>query len=136
MLKDIDRLKVADFGVAMVPTENSVDVGEQHWECFLINLKEMPVHQVLVTSSGYKKSEEKDLKSSTLRYFFEKIEAGQAVLLELIPSELVQLTNEFWVSFHFEGHMYDKRYLFVEGSLDESLFTEVPVLQKKGVLIL
>ncbi len=120
----------------MVPAEAGADSQDSYWECFLINMKEVPVTQVLVTSTGYKKSEEQDLKSSTLRYFFENIDAGQAVLLELIPFELVQLTNEFWVSFQFEGHMYDKRYLFVEGSLDESLLTEVPVLNKKGVLIL
>ncbi len=136
MLKDIHQLKMTDFGVAMVPTTTGTDDGEQVWECYLINLKKEPVLQVLVTSSGYKKSEEEELKSSTLRYFYERIEASQAVMLELIPAELVQLTNEFWVSFQFEGHMYDKRYLFVEGSLDESLLTEVPVLNKKGVLIL
>ena len=136
MLKDIDQLKMIDFGVAMVPLLPDDSGKPVDWECYLINLRTDPVIGVLVTSTGYKKSDDDDLKSSTLRYFFESIEGEQAVMLELIPAELIQLTNEFWVSFTFDGHMYDKRYLFVEGSIDHANLTQLPILNKKGVLIL
>lgn len=136
MLKDIDQYKMLEFGVAMVPLGADRSIVPLDWECYLINLRSAPVHQVLVTSSGYKKTDNDELRSSTLRYFFDRIDGEQAVMLELIPSELVQLTNEFWVSFSFEGHMYDKRYLFVQGSIDEAHLTQLPVLNKKGVVIL
>ncbi len=135
MLKDIDQFKMLDFGVAMVPVYDDETETSQDWECYLINLRQKPVHQVLVTSSGYKKTEDDEMRTSTLRYFFEKMEGGQALMLEMIPSELVQLTNEFWVSFSFEGHMYDKRYLFVQGSIDLANLTQLPILNKKGVVI-
>lgn len=136
MLKDIDQLKMLEFGVAMIPVRPHESTQPLDWECYLINLRSKPIHQVLVTSSGYKKTDEDELRSSTLRYFFDRIDGEQAVMLELIPSELVQLTNEFWVSFSFEGHMYDKRYLFVQGSIDEAHLTQLPVINKKGVVIL
>lgn len=136
MLKDIDQFKMLEFGVAMVPLRSDGSTEPLDWECYLINLRSEPIRQVLVTSSGYKKTEDDEMKSSTLRYFFDKIDGEQAVMLELIPSELVELTNEFWVSFSFEGHMYDKRYLFVQGSIDQAHLTLLPVLNKKGVVIL
>lgn len=136
MLKDIDQYKMLEFGVAMIPVSLDGSTASLDWECYLINLRTEPIHQVLVTSSGYKKTDEAELRSSTLRYFFDKIDGEQAVMLELIPSELVELTNEFWVSFSFEGHMYDKRYLFVQGSIDQAHLTQLPVLNKKGVIIL
>lgn len=136
MLKDIETRKVDNFGVAMVPSELEVLEDGQEWECFLINLKDQPVHQVLVTSSGYKKSDEEELRSSTLRYFYDRIEGEMAVRLEIVRPELTQLTNEYWISFSLDGHMYDKRFLFVEGSLAQEHLTTVPILNKKGVLIL
>ncbi|MBK7343498.1 MAG: hypothetical protein IPJ06_10675 [Saprospiraceae bacterium] len=69
MLKDIDQLKMLEFGVAMIPSNNRDEEGQMDWECYLINLRKEPVHGVLVTSTGYKTSEEDELRSSTLRFF-------------------------------------------------------------------
>lgn len=135
MLKDIDQPKMTDFAIAMVPLDPELPEGETDWECYLINLRSLPVRDVLVTSTGYRKEGEEDIRSSTLRYFYDQINAEDAVMLELVPKQLTNLTNEFWVSFTFEGHMYDKRYMFVEGSLDPAHLTRVPVLDLKGILI-
>jgi hypothetical protein len=74
-------------------------------------------------------------KTSTLRHFFERVEPMGMVLIEPILKEAFALTNEYWVSFSFEGEMYDKRYIFVVGSMEPSNYTLIPFLNRRGVMI-
>lgn len=131
MKKDIPVLKVTDMIIAVVPQEDSDDF----WDVYLINLKQSPILSVLINSKGYGTIEEELVKTSVMRYFYEEIPALSAVKIEPIMKNLFSITNEFWVSFSFGNYLYDKRYIFVEGSLDEMNFTQVPVLEKKGVMI-
>lgn len=124
-----------DFSVAMIPTVPASSEDPPLWECYLINLKEEPVTDVFITSRGYSSRDGESRESSTLRYYHREIGPRSAVLLELIPAEIQGLTNEFWVSYRYRDYMYDKKFLFVEGSLSENLLTHVPVLERKGVMI-
>lgn len=133
MLKDIDQPRMSDFIIALTPQDAGLS-GET-WDCHLVNLKQQEVRNVLVTSKGYGLLEGEERRSSTLRYFYEVIGPEESVLLEVLPPELLALTNEFWVSFQFEGHMFDRKFLFVEGSLEPHNLFPVPVLNKRGVMI-
>jgi hypothetical protein len=135
MLKDIDQRKMEGFSVALIPEETGMDRVPETWECFLINTHVTPVTDVLITARGYGQIQGEPRQSSTLRYFYPRIEGEMAVMLEIIPAELVALNNEFWVSFTRDGFMYDKKFLFVEGSLTTELLTPVPVIGRRGVMI-
>ena len=74
-------------------------------------------------------------RTSTLRYFWEYIEPGTMQKIEPIQKKLFDLSNEYWVSFAADQYLYDKKYIFVPGSLNETNFTEIPFLKKKGVMI-
>ena len=52
-----------------------------------------------------------------------------------VQKEVLAIANEYWVSFSFNDYLYDKKYVFVPGSLDEMNFTEIPFLNRKGVMI-
>ncbi|MBP6183718.1 MAG: hypothetical protein KA479_02180 [Saprospiraceae bacterium] len=135
MLKDLRNLKMTDFSVAMVPVEPEISDQPWSWDCYLINLKDEPVNDVLITTKGYSQTDDNERRSSTLRYYYTQIGPKEAVLLEIIQPELVSLTNEFWISFSLGGYMFDRKFLFVEGSLDPAYLTLVPVLNKQGVMI-
>ena len=55
--------------------------------------------------------------------------------IESIHKMLFNMASEYWVSFSFDNYLYDKKYIFVQGSLEESNFTEIPFLDRKGVMI-
>lgn len=129
MKKDIPQLKVEDLAIAIVPKDN------EFWESYIINLKEEPIKNVLIKSSGYGEKDGKSMKTSVLRHFFEVIGPLEIKKIENVPVDLFHLTNEYWVSFNFEDYMYDKKYLFVKGSLDKMNFTPIPFLNKQGVMI-
>lgn len=132
MLKDIDFKKVIDTAIAIIPEQEGV---EMVWNAYLINTGDSVIQSVLVNSKGYGEIEEREVKTSSLRQFFEFIEGGSCVKVEEIRDELLALNNEFWVSFSKDGYLFDKKYVFVTDSLREEHLIQVPVLNKKGVLI-
>lgn len=132
MKKDIPQLKVEDIAVAIVPRDDPDDIL---WDTYLINLKEEAIKSVLITSTGYGNLNGEEVKTTTLRYFFEEIEALGIVLIEPIQTTLFQISNEYWVSFSLNEYLFDKKYVFVSGSLDEAHFTSIPFIGKKGVMI-
>ncbi len=133
MKKDIPQHKVEDIAIALVPPENGLD-GEL-WDSFVINLKDEPIKSVLISSKGYGEVDGENLKTTTLRHFFEEIGPLAIERIEPIQSKLFRLTNEYWVSFVHNDYMYDKKYIFVHGSIAEENFTLIPFINRKGVMI-
>ena len=135
MKKDIPQHKVADLAIAIVPRiENGIQANDL-WDVFVINMKEAPIKNVLVNSKGYGEVEGENMRTTTLRHFFNEIGAHSAMLLEPIQTKLFNIANEFWISFSYGGYMYDKKYVFVRGSISEENFTSIPLLDKRGVMI-
>ena len=132
MIKDIDFRKVTDLAMAVAPIE---DEAGSVWKVYLINLKDRPISNVMVSSNGYGTIDGKEVKTSSLRQFIEKLDSEEYIVLEILPKELTNLNNQFWVSFWVDGVLYDKKYVFVTESINESFFTHIPVLDKRGVMI-
>ena len=131
MMKDIPNLRVEDLAIAIVPRVEEKEL----WDVYIINFKEEPIDSVFINSRGYGELRGESIRTTTLRHFFEQINPQELVQIEPIQSELFEITNEYWVSFMYEGHMYDKKYVFVKGSIDAMNFTTVPMINKKGVMI-
>lgn len=135
MKKDIPNLKLTDAALAIVPRADYVEGEEELWDVHFLNLKENAITNVLISSYGFGHVEERAVKTTKLRHFFEEVGALQWVKIEPISTRVFELTNEFWVSFQYNGHMYDKKYIFVRGSISKSNFTSIPFLDKVGVMI-
>lgn len=131
MKKDIPIHKVEDIIIAISPREETFDDPDSLWDVFILNLKDEPITCVLVNSTGYLE----DSKTTTLRHFFEAIGPLSFMLIEPIQARLFDLNNEYWVSFMHEDYMYDKKYVFVRGSINSTHFTDIPFLGRKGVMI-
>ena len=131
MKKDIPLKKVENVAIAIIPN----DKDDQFWDVFILNLKGDEIKNVLINSKGYGVRDGETVKTSQLRYFYEQIGAQMAVMIEPLPAELTHLTNEFWVSFNYDNFMYDKKYVFVRGSILESNFTDIPIVNKRGIMI-
>ncbi|MEM9984407.1 MAG: hypothetical protein AAF804_04865 [Bacteroidota bacterium] len=133
MIKDIPIKKVE--GVAMAILPQLVDTEAETWEVYLINLKKDSLHNVIVSSNGYGQMNDEVVRTSTLRHFFEKIPGLSYQKVELIQTKVFSLHNEYLLSFSLDGHLYDRRYTFLSGSIDPGNFMDVPLLNRAGVLI-
>jgi hypothetical protein len=133
MKKDIPIYEVSDIAVAVVRELN--ESGVNVWNVYLINMKEEAIEGVLVTSTGYGEINNEKVKTSTLRHFLDVVEPHSFCKIEPIMEDVFGVNNEYWVSFYLNKIMYDKKYVFLAESIKETNFTQVPEINKKGVLI-
>ena len=134
MIKDIPELIVENVAIAIVREKNELD--ETVWNSYLLNLKDQKIEGVLVTSTGYGELNDEKVKTSTLRHFLDEVEPKSFVKIEPIIEEVFGINNEYWLSFYFNKTMYDKRYVFLAESITEANFTTIPLINKKGVMII
>ena len=88
MKKDIEIRKVQDVAIAIIPKD------EEFWDVFLINLQDVSLRNVIVNSNGYGNIDGKYLKTTTLRYFYERIPPNTSVKVEPIQRKLLNITKK------------------------------------------
>ena len=135
MREELKGPKVENVSVAIVeiPLENN----EKEYIVYLLNFRDDIMEGIIVTSSGYGEnpSTGEQIKTSTLRKGIELMLPNEAARIEPIMPELFTLTNEFWVSFWVNDVMYDKRFIFVPGSINDEAFKLIDILGYKGVVL-
>jgi hypothetical protein len=53
-----------------------------------------------------------------------------------MESNLAKVANEYWISFSLDNYLYDRKIVFVQGSIDQMNFSFVPYVEQKGVIII
>jgi hypothetical protein len=132
MIKDIPQYIVKDVALAVIKED---DPDPAVWNVYLINLKDEEIQGVLVSSKGYGIYQGQEVKTSILRHFLENIPPMSYIKIEPIMDNLFGLNNEYWLSYYFKGGMYDKKYIFLPETIKEENFINIPLINKKGVMI-
>jgi hypothetical protein len=133
MIKDLPQNIVEDIAVAVALEKETAE--SKIWYVYLINLKNVSIENVLITSKGYGEKDGEQVKTSTLRHMMPLIEAQSTALIEPIDEQTFGLNNEYWVSYYIGKDIYDKKFIFVPESIVEGNFIKLPVLNKVGVMI-
>jgi hypothetical protein len=133
MIKDIHYPEVKDIAVAVVKEDTPEGVS---WTVYLLNLKEVSITSILVSSKGYGLKNGEEVKTSTLRHFIDNMPAKSYATIEPIMEDVFSLSNEYWVSFYVGNVIHDKKFIFLPETISEQFLTNVPVINKKGVMIL
>jgi len=133
MKKDIPIKVVEDIAVAVVLESETPEA--KTWNVYLINLKDQPIETVLITSKGYGLKDGEDVKTSILRHSIGDLGSKDYAKIEAIDEQVFGLTNEYWLSYYIDGHLYDKKFIFLPESIVESNLIRIPVVNKPGVMI-
>jgi hypothetical protein len=131
MIKDIDFHPVTGLKLAIAKEE--ID-GNTEWGVYIINLNLIELSTVMVTSRGYGILNGEEKKTSTLRHMIQELGAQSIAKIEPIDPALFALTNEFWVSYYILDQIFDKKFIFVAGSMDPTNIIHIPELGLQGVL--
>ena len=70
-----------------------------------------------------------------LRHYIESLTPKSWARIERMMEDVFALSNQFWLSYYIDGHIHDKKYIFVAGSIHEEHFTNLPLMNVRGVLI-
>lgn len=134
MKKDIIIPKSENVLLAAVP-EWSDDFMEKVWNVYLINDSDFDLEGVMVVSKAFGTLEGEMKKTSMLRHAFVKIPTVSHVKVEMIEKSVLDLNNEFMVTYFIGNTLYDRKFIFRAGSVNVDAMQEVPIMFVDGVLL-
>ncbi len=129
MKKDIEFHPVTGVKLA-IAREKDAD----GWSAYLINNNLIELTTMLISSRAYGKMEGQEKKSSVLRHMIERLEPTSFARIEGIDPDLFALTNEFWISYYIVDQIFDKKFIFVAGSIQENHMSYIPELDLHGIV--
>lgn len=133
MRKDIHAPKVE--GVAMAVVREADADGEEGWFVYLINQRDVALENVLVSSRGYGELEGEARRTSEMRHFLDRLGPRSWARIERIVEDVFGLSNQYWLSFYIGREIHDRKYIFLPDSIQEDHFTDLPLMDRRGVLI-
>jgi len=133
MKKDLPVNIVEDLAMAVVLINSTPEV--KNWTVYLVNLKDEPINNVLISSKGYGEKDGRMVKTSVLRHFLGDMGAKSFKGVEAIDTEVFGLTNEYWLSYYINGTIYDKKFIFLPESIVDENLIRIPLVDKPGVMI-
>lgn len=131
MLKDINFERIESIAIAVVPNGPEDDM----WTVYLINQGDQDLSHVMVSSRGFGEQDGVLKETATLRWMIGDVPAQSICIIEEIPDEVRSLNNEFLMSFFLNNQLLDKKVVFVADSIQEQFFTDIPLVNQKGVMI-
>ena len=130
MKKDIEIPEVNDVYVAVVNEYNKI-YKTYDWNAYIINDKVVSIEMILIVTRGY----DKNRGTSTMRHKLEKLPPKSYAKIELVQEEVLELNNEFIVTYFEDNKMHDKTFLFRKNTINKNAFQPIPLMDTKGVLV-
>jgi hypothetical protein len=134
MKSDITIPKVENVFLAAVQ-EWSDDFMEKVWYVHLVNDSDYDLDSVMVVSKAFGTLDGEMKKTSLLRHAFVKVPAVSVVKIEMVEKNVLQLNNEFMVTYFIGNTLYDKKFTFCKNMINEHATEEVPILFLNGVIV-
>ena len=131
MRKDINFHPVTGVKLAIAKEENN---GNEEWGVYIINQNMIELNTLMITSKGYGSIAGKKKETSVLRHLIQELGAQCTAKVEPIDPDLFALNNEFWVSYFILDQVFDKKFIFVKGSMHHENISYIPEIDLYGVV--
>ena len=134
MKSDIKIPEVENVFFAAVH-EWSDDFLENIWNVYLVNDSDFDLDSVMVVSKAFGTLDGEMKKTSLLRHAFVQVPSVSVVKVEMVERNVLQLNNEFMVTYFIGNKLYDKKFTFVKNAINEKNVEEVPILFLDGIIV-
>ena len=134
MKSDIKIPEVENVFLAAV-SEFSDDFGEHVWNVYLVNDSDFDIESVMVVSKAFGTIDGEMKKTSLLRHAFVHVPAVSVVKVEMIEKSVLQLNNEFMLTYFIKDTLYDKQFIFKKHFDTQGEMEEVPILFVDGFVV-
>ncbi|RRQ50842.1 hypothetical protein DZC72_06345 [Maribacter algicola] len=128
MKKDIEIPIAKDVYIALVYEWNEEFLSKD-WNAYIINNRKSPIEMALIVSKGY----DDQIKTSTMRHAIGVVAAKSFEKVEMVQEEVLRLNNEFFVTYYADNKLYEKRFLFEKGTVNEQYLIHIPLIEKDGI---
>ena len=133
MKADIVIPKVENVHIVAIQ-EWSDDFQENCWYAYLLNATNETLEMAMIVSRAYGLIDGEQRNTMSLRHAFAKVEPQTAVRIEFLENNVLQLNNEFMLSYFIDNKMFDKKFIFKTNSINEKGQSDLPVVNRRGVL--
>lgn len=134
MKKDIEFPKSANVFVAAIQQWND-DFQENKWYVYLVNNTENTLEMVLAVSRAYGTINSEQRATGTFRHAFKEVNPHSITKMELLENSVLQLYNEFVVTYFLNNKMFDKTFVFKPNTINTKALSDIPGTDLKGVLL-
>ena len=134
MKSDITIPEVENVFFAAVQ-EWSDDFLENIWYVYLVNDSDFDLDSVMVVSKAFGTLDGEMKKTSLLRHAFVQIPSVSVVKVEMVEKSLLELNNEFLVTYFIGNTLYDKKFTFIKNAINKKNVEEIPILFVDGVIV-
>ena len=134
MKKDIEIPKSEHVFVAAINEWND-DFQENCWYAYLVNENDSPLEMAIIVSRAFGTIEGEQRKTGMFRHVFAEVAANGAIKVELLENNVLQLNNEFVVTYFLNGVLYDKTFLFRTNTININAMSDILSIDRKGVVV-
>ena len=134
MKKDIEVPKSENVFLAAIAEWND-DFQEESWYVHLVNNTDNGLEMVLVVSRAYGIINNEQRKTGTFRHAFKEVPAKSTVKIELLENNVLQLNNEFAVTYFLDNKMFEKTFVFKTNTVNKMGLSDIPTTTLRGVLL-
>ncbi|WP_177762117.1 hypothetical protein [Flavobacterium sp. I3-2] len=134
MKKDIEIPKSENVFIAAINEWND-DFQENTWYAYLVNENDKPLEMAIINSRAYGLIDGEQRKTGTFRHVFAEVPANGAIKVELLENNVLQLNNEFVVTYYLNGIMYDKTFVFRTNTINTKATSDILSIDRKGVVV-
>ncbi|MBQ0116303.1 MAG: hypothetical protein KBS98_00145 [Flavobacterium sp.] len=134
MKKDIIIPTVENVYIAAVKEWNE-DFQEDCWYAYLVNDTDNNLEMAIVVSKAYGFINGEPRNTGMFRNAFAEVAPKSAVKIELLENNVLQLDNEFAVTYFLNNTLYDKIFVFKTNTINDKGTRDIPVINKRGVLL-
>lgn len=130
MKKDIEIPEVKNIYMAVVQEYNDI-YKTNDWNAYIINDKDVTLEMILIVTRGY----DEKRGTSTLRHKLEQLPPKSYAKIELMQEDILELNNEFMVTYFEDNKMHDKTFLFRKNTINKRALQQIPLMKSRGVLV-
>lgn len=134
MKKDIEVPKSENVFLAAIAEWND-DFQEESWYVHLVNNTDNGLEMVLVVSRAYGIINNEQRKTGTFRHAFKEVPAKSTIKIELLENNVLQLDNEFAVTYFLDNKMFEKTFVFKTNTVNKMALSDIPTTNLRGVLL-
>ncbi len=116
MRKDIEIPVSKDVFVVAIQEWND-DFMQNTWYAYLLNETNEKLEMCIIVSKAYGKIDNEDRETGTFRHVIKEIKPDTREKIELLEESVLQLNNEFMVTYFIGNTFYEKKFTFHSNSI-------------------
>lgn len=134
MKKDIDFPKSENVFLAAIQQWND-DFQENTWFAYIVNNTNETLEMAMIVSRAYGIINNEQRVTGTFRHAFNEVAPKSIIKIELLENNVLQLNNEFVVSYFLNNKMFDKTFVFKTNTINDKALSDIPGTDLRGVLL-